>query len=1491
MIAIFLRGGRLPAAPSPSAATKTDVRLWVGRDVAPGPKIRLSLNTRSVSVVRLTAYKLDAARWLLRRETRDAERPPVGPRPQPLPPGKPVREWTVGMADPKARSAATAEVSGSYFSRQVNLPPLPPGVYLLVASGGGREAWGVVNITNLAVVLKRAPRQVLAWVTDHQTGGPLAGARVRLWDGSGQRTVAQGSTRRDGVCVLDAAPNPAQTLVVERTDRGRPDVAGLRLGNENPDGRLVSHLQTDRPVYRPGNTVHFRAILRQTLGQEYRAVSGKSVVVEVRDGKDNVLAQTRETTTAAGTLSHSFTVPPTGVLGAYSIVLTLPDKQTAYATFTVAEYRKPDFKVVVTPLAKRYLSGQKAGFSLQADYYFGAPLPQAQIRYQIRRTHNPFDGSVGGDSRAESYWVGSGGGNLYPRDTYATEPFVAEGTVYTDRSGRAAIPFDTKRDLPDFRYFLTCTVVDGQRRQVEATSEVPVYASNRRVRLRTSVLAAPVGSVVPFEIRLADLDGRPVSGRVALSTQHSVYDAKRKRDETRRLSQQQAIVGAAGETLSLPVLAEGSVEVVATVTDPSGRIARARTEIWGVDASAKAQVEETQPTVTIRLGKKIYRPGETAQIFLSTSTASRPSLLTVEGDGLFAYIVVPRGKTNFSWQVPTSLRLSPNAFVGASQWARPSQLVSASVLLPVPDPSRRVRLSVVADKAAYRPGETATYTVEARAAATNRRLPNVEVALAVVDESLFAVRPDTTPDPFDTFWGRRENKTETLTSAPEELSGGAYQRNSTSGVAPVRERFLDTAFWSAHLTTGPDGTATATVDLPGNLTTWRATAIGATMDTRVGRTASSITVSRPVMLRLAAPRQFVQGDQLILIGTVTNRTDQDRDFEATLFTDGVALARGKTETKTVRVAAKSEGKVQWSVSALDLPTTPGRRARIEGVLVTKNLAPGEALVDYSDRLRLSVPVRPPGVAGRIVVGGTLPSSVAESVIGPLSLPADRIRGATEVTVTVEGGIGQASQTLAAETFLSDLWNSGTASDLLRVAAAPNAPKADPARLRDALALLSRDQTPTGSWGWWADAPESARQTARVLAALGEAKQNRLLLPPGIPFPESLLKRGAQGASSLYRRTNLWEERAALAAALAAADPAKAPLLEEVRERGGEALSPYAALLLAEGLNASGNRRAAQERTERVLRIAVVRPESAFVPAGDHPGWYASTATTTAQALVTLLALRQNDALQAKLARWLAYPTDGENAAFLSGEDRAEAARALLRYSRAHLVSPVPPSEQDLSVAVNGTVIPFAVRVPGTEAFTPLTAVVPIALLKDGENSVRLTRQAGRAAAGELFATATATVYRPQTGETDNGLRVLRRWEVQNPYGLWEALTPGKTIRPGVPVRVTVVAWPGEEADALRVEEPLPSGFEFVDSELGNGAREEVRDGAIIHFLRADGATPVSFRYFLRAEASGTFTVLPASGELIRRPAVQGASAPQPIVVGEVTATEGREGKP
>jgi hypothetical protein len=151
------------AAPA-AAGTQLDLNLWISRNVAPTSMIRIQLNTRNLPAVTLTAKRIDGVSWLSRERTAKT----------PEPDGPAVRSWRTVLGE------RVRNVVDQYYSRAINMPHLPVGVYVIEARAGGLVKWDVVDVTNLAVVVKRSPRHVLAWVTGFRSHQTVAGATATL---------------------------------------------------------------------------------------------------------------------------------------------------------------------------------------------------------------------------------------------------------------------------------------------------------------------------------------------------------------------------------------------------------------------------------------------------------------------------------------------------------------------------------------------------------------------------------------------------------------------------------------------------------------------------------------------------------------------------------------------------------------------------------------------------------------------------------------------------------------------------------------------------------------------------------------------------------------------------------------------------------------------------------------------------------------------------------------------------------------------------------------------------------------------------------------------------------------------------------------------------------------------------------------------------------------------------------------------------------------
>ena len=118
-----------------------------------------------------------------------------------------------------------------------------------------------------------------------------------------------------------------------------------------------------------------------------------------------------------------------------------------------------------------------------------------------------------------------------------------------------------------------------------------------------------------------------------------------------------------------------------------------------------------------------------------------------------------------------------------------------------------------------------------------------------------------------------------LTQTVLDTIKGGGGGGGEGGIFDIRQDFVDTAYWNATLMTDETGTATFSVTLPDNLTTWRldarAVTSGADGLTLVGQDTFDLLSTKPLLIRPVTPRFFVVGDEVTLAAVVNNNTGED----------------------------------------------------------------------------------------------------------------------------------------------------------------------------------------------------------------------------------------------------------------------------------------------------------------------------------------------------------------------------------------------------------------------------------------------------------------------------------------------------------------------------------------------------------------------------------------------------------------------------------------
>ena len=533
----------------------------------------------------------------------------------------------------------------------------------------------------------------------------------------------------------------------------------------------------------------------------------------------------------------------------------------------------------------------------------------------------------------------------------------------------------------------------------------------------------------------------------------------------------------------------GEFRVRVTATTPEKRTIETTTFLWAPGESSWWS-GPAQERVQIVADKKTYQPGDTAHVLIVTSKEPTSVLVTVEGNGLYSGQVIKSSGGSITVDVPVKPEYAPNFYV-AAVFIRGNKLYQGSKSLNVPPVQHELNVQLLPSKPQYQPGEAASYTIKAT---DNSGKPVVaEFSLGVVDEAIYAIKPETVGSIVNAFYGRVYSKVSTETSLTYYFSGQAGKRAmQLAAVRPskamaqlkperlvqpkIRKAFPDTAYWMADVHTGSNGQATVHFDYPDAITSWRATTRGVTQDTKVGSAVVNTIVRKNLMVRLVVPRFFRRGDEITISTIVQNYLPTDKVARVSMDLTGLQVLDGGQHD--VNVPSRGLIKVDYRVRVLDVDS-----ARVLG----------KALTDVeSDAMELTLPVVPFGVKLAVSNSGSFATAGKSDTSLPLTFPAGAEAGTRKLTISVTPSI--AGTVFAALDFLTSYpygCTEQTMSSFLPDVLVADALKKlgvksniDPATLNKqvqaGLDRLYNYQHPDGGWGWW-QTDDSDRLHDRVCA--------------------------------------------------------------------------------------------------------------------------------------------------------------------------------------------------------------------------------------------------------------------------------------------------------------------------------------------------------------------------------------------------------------------------
>lgn len=1357
---------------------------------------------------------------------------------------------------------------------QLNVQPdgssLSPGIYHLTMDAPGVQYMPgpfVLVSSNVHLTMKLSATQVFVWAIDLRTNTPVANGSITVY-GPGGITLINGVTDANGIF---QSAIPAQENVYDNyfATLGQPgddnfaitliewkqgiDSWDFGISSDFSGPENLAYIYTDRPIYRPGQTVSYRAILRQAYNGRYTPaiLEADAVTVRVFDQDHNVINEEFLTPSRFGTVHGQYTLAEDAQPGTYEI-------STDFGSlwFDVAEYRKPeiDLQVSVSDDVEDILADQLLQAEIQARYFFDAPAGDIDVRWELykRRGYFSLPGYKVGEENYRwllPYWMGGYYGQS-----------VASGEGQTNSQGILNLELEIPSEEIIQNYTLEVTMADESGFPLSARTEFSVHPADVYIGVRPDTWLGQAGNEIAFEVLAVDWNGVSLPDQGLTAIFQTVTWERVDADDPymppefipryAEVSSAEFRTGSDGiARLAFTPPAAGTYQL--EISGPNAATTQTLLWVGGQDQAIWPNLSNQRLRITA--DKTEYAPGETAEIFIPNPFgAGTQALVTVERGIVSQHYVLSLNESGYSLPLPMTDDDAPNVYISATLigngdtgnsdfrqgylnlLVEPTAL-ELNVEVTAISNGRNIACRVSTECSDHlEPRQDVTFDL--RVTDNNGNPVQGEFSLTVADLAALALADPNSEDILTAFYDEQPLGVSTSLALTMHVQRQLFTPGGMGGgggdaVIPfVREDFPDTAYWNAEIVTDANGQAQATFTMPDSLTTWHVDVRGLTENTRVGQAEARVVSSKDLLVRPVTPRFFVVGDHVRISAVVHNNSASDLQVDVALQAAGLTLDDPNSELQEITLAAGNRQQVIWwgTVEAVNTVTmifsasgqNPAGDITFQDI--TKPVWGDIPVVSYLDPQTY-------GTAGVLAESGerlelvSLPQSYDPDA-GELSLelaPSLAAAMTAGLDVLEQYPYECTEQTVAR--FLPNL-EAYRAIQGLGVTA-PDLQARLERTLDDGLERLLANQNFDGGWSWWPttsitysveegdDAIVSDPYiTAYVLFSLSRAKE------AGVFIDEAVI----QNASNYLLTTmaSMWSDLEGwrldrIAFIQFVLTQANLTPMDRLGMDANELflyrdrLSPWAQAMLSmtfENL-IPGDERAATLRSD--LNTSAIRTAT-----GTHwegSGYRRNMETGVFNTAVVIYALSQQDPASATLPEAVRFLMDhrGARGAWAS---TYETAWTILSLTEVMKGTGELAGDFAFAADVNGTQVAQG-QAGGDMRLNAVTSTVPMTqLYGEYPNALSIQREAGP---GRLYYTAHLNVMRPvEDVEAANaGITVERAYEALEPTAVSEqsraltSATAGETVN----VRLTVTL--DSEVYYLIVEDYIPAGAEVLNANL------------------------------------------------------------------------------
>ncbi len=1338
------------------------------------------------------------------------------------------------------------------------LPLTDQGIWILKVSLNETTVYSVIVRSQFGVLAKEADNEHIFWGQSFKTRKSISEGSIKLFSlKDGVKELASTTFGTDGIAKSPLSADIDIAIAQIGDDRAVVPINMEYFDSSTGYTDFVAktrstnyYLFTDRPIYKPGDKISFKSVLRDDDDARYTIPTGQATIT-LSKGYENktVLFEKSYPISKSGTVNGDYTLPTTMETGYYNLTVKAGDSTSQHSiSIQVEHYRKPEYSIEVTADKNELKDGEVVTFTIKADYFSGQPVANQSVNYRV--TSDKYYDQQYLTDRQPHY-------TDYPYSrSYGSE--FSEGSVTLDVNGQITVPITaTMKEYIGQNHILTmeATLVDGSANSVFDSKSVFVDAGDFNIYRTESTSGVLVGKSVELPVQLTPHTTESVKDIKLTAKVHREnwvpYEvAGQKYPSYRKEEEDQVSVSATTDAegkakLNFTPKKVGSYTLTVEAKDSDGRLVSKEFYIYVSSQDSGVYRSSIDNQLTIEADKALYQPTDTAHLAINSLRGDEDLLLTVERDRVSRFQIVHLSGKSTTVDLPLSAADLPNTHAVVTSFSD-TGLFSGTAKINLSLQSKQLNISLVPDKARYGPGETVNLNIEAK---DGEDKPVVaDLAVWAVDKAIFELTESYSINIFDQFWRERYNNTATTHS----LKGINVDRTEMGGGGgDDRTVFKDTAYWNPTVTTDASGKAKLSFKLPDNLTTWTIAAVGATNDTRVGQRTTEVTVAKNTVIRPLLPNILREGDEINLGAYLHNFNEQQIEYTTELTFDAGAVT--PLAGSKVIVAAKDKTLLSWKLLVQSVK---------EKASLVFSASDGGS---QGDKVTQTVPVKRFGFSEKDVQTAEGTKSLTLKL--PKGADADQSKISIKLAPSIIGTLPSSLNYLVSYPYgCAEQTSSQLAATLLALAnqaeygAALNG-KDGKDLVEKQIAHLKDLRRPSGGWPWWYSGQSNLFISAYIVEQLMAAKQ------AGYTVDDSFIADVRTYFEDLESNKLNNGEKVLQKYGLSLLNSSKD--LQKLEDL--DKLSPDLLALAVMANYRTGDQNPETNGLSALVKMAQTQGDAVFWNSGSKIQ-FGSTDASTALAIKAILMTGGDKELATKAIRYLARNRQYDY--WSNTFATAHVSQALALYAqRSQELTP----NYTYSVALDGKEITQVAVTSPQQKLADLT-INPKDLKVEGSN-LTITKNG----TGDLYSTATVDAFLTdrKAAEKESGLSITREYD--GPKGYGTPLQAGDEVT----VYLTVGGLKADENYAVIVDE-LPAGMVPINENLNNEQygrdtsesgtnRGYTENGVIISIYELKAGT-YSYSYRARVVSEGRFIAPPATVSLMYAPEISGRTAVEEVII-------------